>query len=65
MTYFTDNPLERMMVQRPKPTKVEIHVYISKDHSCHGCKRYGQSCVKPCYRDLQVVPREVLRVCVL
>lgn len=65
MTYFTDNPLERMMVQRPKPAKVEIHVVVPKGHPCHGCKRYGQSCVKPCYRDLQVVPLEVLRICVL
>ena len=25
----------------------------AKEHFCYGCKRFGQSCVRPCYRDVK------------
>lgn len=65
MTYFTRSPFERMMVQRPRSERKEKRLAAAADHPCHGCKRYGMSCIKPCYRDLQTIPKEVLRKCVL
>jgi len=65
LTYFTQSPFERMMVQRPQSERKETRIILAADHPCHGCKRYGQGCIKPCYRDLQTIPKEVLRKCVL
>ena len=65
MTYFTQSPFERMMVQRPQSERKETRIILAADHPCYGCKRYGQGCIKPCYRDLQTIPKEVLRKCVL
>ena len=58
MKYFTDHPLERLMMQTPKPqydTK-EAQYAPPKDHPCHGCKRCGENCVLPCYRGVEVIP---------
>ncbi len=52
MTYFTDNPLERLMRQRPGAARKKPSVSAPKGHPCYGCSRYGHGCVAPCYRDL-------------
>ena len=39
--------ITRFMRAKPAPPK---------DHPCHGCKRYGESCVLPCYRGVEVIP---------
>ena len=53
MKYFTNNPLERMMMQKPKATRENISPAAPKGHFCYGCKRFGQRCVHPCYREIQ------------
>ena len=50
MRYFTDNPLERMMMQTPGPVGEATPPPAPKGHPCNGCKRYGEGCVLPCYR---------------
>ena len=45
MRYFTNNPLERLREDSPPDA--------AKEHFCYGCKRFGQSCVRPCYRDVK------------
>lgn len=58
MRYFTDNPLERMMMQVPRPERGILPSRSMKSHPCHGCKRYGEGCLLPCYRGVmeQAVP---------
>lgn len=57
MRYFTDRPLERLMMQTPpvqpsaSPPKKP-----PEGHPCHGCRRYGEVCVLPCYRDVRQPP---------
>jgi hypothetical protein len=52
MTLFTNNPLERMMQQRPCKTKETAPRAIAPEgHFCHGCGSFGTVCVRPCYRD--------------
>ena len=50
MRYFTNNPLERLMMQKPKAAREDSPPAATKEHFCYGCKRFGQSCVRPCYR---------------
>ena len=50
MRYFTDNPLERMMMQVPRQERGPDLSRPAKGHPCHGCKRYGEGCILPCYR---------------
>lgn len=59
MRYFTNNPLERMMMQTPGPVREATPPPAPKGHPCNGCKRYGEGCVLPCYRgvDMQTVER--------
>ena len=53
MTYFTNNPLEKLMRQLPGEARAKTSpVSAPKGHPCYGCSRYGQGCVAPCYRDL-------------
>lgn len=56
MRYFTDNPLERMMMQVPR-FQSGGSSELPKDHPCHGCKRYGEKCVLPCYRGVTRIPK--------
>ncbi len=57
MRYFTSNPLERMMMQIPRPQREQRHrPDPPKDHPCHGCKRCGERCVLPCYRGVEAIP---------
>lgn len=55
MRYFTNNPLERLMMQKPKAAREDSPPAAAKEHFCYGCKRFGQSCVRPCYRDRKSV----------
>jgi len=50
MSYFTDNPLERVMTQIPTPAREASPPAPPEGHACHGCGRYGEDCVLPCYR---------------
>lgn len=52
MRTFTDSPYERMMMQVPHKPRPIRPVTVPKDHPCHGCKRYGEGCVLPCYRNI-------------
>lgn len=56
MRYFTDNPLERMMMQVPR-SRSGGPPELPENHPCHGCKRYGESCVLPCYRGVTKIPK--------
>ncbi len=56
MTRFTDNPLERMMTQIPRTLPKKSPAVPPKGHPCHGCKRYGEGCVLPCYRGIEHFP---------
>ncbi len=58
MRYFTNNPLERLMMQTPRPmdTPRQARREPPKDHPCYGCKHCGEVCVLPCYRGVKVVP---------
>lgn len=53
MRYFTDNPLERMMMQVPCPKREPDIPRPGKDHPCHGCRRFGEGCILPCYRGVK------------
>ena len=46
MRYFTNNPLERLMMQKPKAAREDSPPDAAKEH-------FGQSCVRPCYRDVK------------
>ena len=53
MRYFTNNSLERLMMQKPKAAREDSPPVAAKEHFCYGCKRFGQSCIRPCYRDVK------------
>ncbi len=58
MRYFTNNPLERLMMQTPPSMDVPRQTGCTppKGHPCCGCKHYGEICVLPCYRGVKVIP---------
>ena len=56
MKYFTDRPMERVMMQLPRVQRDRPPPQPSGDHPCHGCKRYGEGCVLPCYRGVREQP---------
>lgn len=45
MRYFTNNPLERLMMQKPKAAREDSPPAAAKEHFCYGCKRFGQNCI--------------------
>ena len=55
MTYFTDSPYERLMVQIPDTRQRNTHVspVWPPGHPCRGCP-YGRNapCIGVCYRKL-------------
>ncbi|MCC8091063.1 MAG: hypothetical protein LIO55_06705 [Oscillospiraceae bacterium] len=53
MKMFTNNPLERLMMQVPRPEQEDTppRPIAPKGHFCYGCGRYGMACVRPCYRE--------------
>lgn len=57
MTYFTDNPLARMMMQKPRGGRDARPPAAPRGHRCHGCSRYGSGCVGICHRDLILKPK--------
>lgn len=62
MRYFTDNPLERMMMQIPSAAREDPPPAAHKGHQYHGCNHSGQDCVRPCYRDVR---RKAVKPCAL
>ena len=56
MRTFTDSTYERMMTQIPRNSRPDYPAQAPKGHPCHGCKRYGEGCVLPCYRGINGVP---------
>ena len=53
MRLFTDNPLERLMIEVPRPRGGKTALDLPKLHPCYGCKRYGNHCFLPCYRGVE------------
>jgi hypothetical protein len=58
MTFFTDSPFERMMVQKPRHGREETPPPLPKDHRCYGCSYYGSGCAGTCYRDLIITQND-------
>ena len=56
MRTFTNSPYERMMMQIPRKPRTPLPSPPPKGHPCHGCKRYGEGCVLPCYRGIRQEP---------
>ena len=57
MRYFTGNPVERMMMEIPRPCPVENgNPAPERGHPCYGCRHYGEGCVLPCYRGVESIP---------
>ena len=52
MRTFTNSPYERMMMQVPRKSRPDYPAPAPTGHPCHGCKRYGEGCVLPCYRGI-------------
>lgn len=51
---FTDNPLERMMKQKPRPMRPAAPKKPLPDSPCDGCPYWhGVACVGVCYRNLK------------
>ena len=38
------------MMQVPRQERGPDLSHPAKGHPCHGCKRYGEGCILPCYR---------------
>lgn len=53
MSYFTSSKYERMMNRIPRPLREGSKPALLKCHPCYGCKRFGESCMRPCYRDVR------------
>lgn len=52
MTYFTNNPLERMMQQKPRGGLDARPPEAPKGHRCYGCSSFRRACFGLCHRDL-------------
>lgn len=63
MSYFTNSRYERMMNRVPKPVRENRKPVLPKYHPCYGCKRYGEGCFHPCYRDVQRNPSLEVLLC--
>ena len=57
MTCFTDNPLERLMQQKPVGGRGARPQAPPKNRRCFGCPRYKKGCDGACYRDLLIRQR--------
>ena len=51
-----------MMMQIPSAAREDPPPAAPKGYHCHGCNRYGQGCVRPCYRDVR---RKAVKPCAL
>ena len=59
MSFFTDSPYERMMVQKPKQRREAEPPAEPKKHRCRGCNyRRDGCCSGTCYRDLIITPKK-------
>lgn len=57
MSYFTtgkSRQFEKMMTQKPHFMREDRKPVLPKNHLCFGCKRYGEGCVHPCYREVRM-----------
>ena len=54
MTYFTDNPLERLMQQKPEGGRKARPQAPPKDRRCPKCPHYQKGCDGTCHRDLLI-----------
>lgn len=56
MTYFTDNPIERLMTRKPDgPPDI---MPAPKGQLCYGCRRYGPGCLIACVRENKTIKME-------
>lgn len=53
MPYFTENPFERMMQQKPMGRPEAGPLKLPLDHFCYGCSSYGKICFGICHRKLK------------
>lgn len=54
MTYFTDSPYERMMIQKPENGKREKSPSASFPRRCEACPYKGQApCIGYCIRKIK------------
>ena len=54
MTYFTDSPYERMMIQKPENGKREKSPLASFSSRCEGCPYKGQApCIGYCIKKIK------------
>lgn len=59
MTFFTDSPYERMMVQKPQVRREAPPPAKPKGGACSGCTYKTDTCCSAtCYRDLIVRPKK-------
>ena len=56
MKYFTDRPMERVMMELPHTQRDRSPPQLPVGHPCCGCKRYGEGCVLTCYRGVTSQP---------
>ncbi len=52
MINFTDNPLERLMKQKPRQQQEKSSPALSKGHPCYDCCYLNGNYCNVCYRDL-------------
>lgn len=65
MRYFTSSVYEKMMMQVPHPNVKIKTAPAPRGHFCHGCKRFGEACSRPCYRDAAFQSRKGVIMCSL
>lgn len=58
MRYFTNNPLERLMMQVPRTEGEAPPPPSFKGHPCYGRKRHGAGCVQSGYQNVQPSKRK-------
>lgn len=52
MAYFTDNPLEKLMNQRPQQAKDKDRIKPPKKHPCMNCNYLKGNYCCVCFKDL-------------
>lgn len=59
MRYFTDSPLERLMMQKPRERRERRPpAPPPRGHPCQDRHYYNGACIGPCYRNLIITPKE-------
>lgn len=65
MTKFTSSPYEKQMTRIPNPVPEKQKTDLPRGHHCYGCGRFGEGCIRPCYRDAQQGGTEEAKSCSL